>query len=366
MRTDTTVVGAIDEGDLFFPCVLFPNNSCNDSKSIAIACTNSNDTGHVKSINFVASSIYYMLTNSWDTTPYTPVLFQGVKEPSGSFMFMALNDTTSAGGILGGIISCDNILSIDDRKSLGDFFFMDPVSGNASHYPTTLLLSALPYNVYDLVGNKLLVNIVPSTCFDRTDHYGGLATGIGCPTSGDYPLVMIPISYFVAGNCGQSTMIGMEITGIFESLYQNQCLMAPNTSYSQSSFCASGVNGFTKRYECQQGGTLYAYCNNSTEKNGCNNMLSGCGNASSYTNMLTGKQEFSMSCKGWCGEGFCISHGNDNSCQSSVNDSEKVPWWVWVILAILILVIFVLFLFIIIDDYRNIPKKKIIVIKSNA
>ena len=329
-----------------------------------MACTKSTDSGHIKSINFVASSVFHMLTDTWNCTPYTPVLFQGVREPSGSFMFMALNDTTSASGILGGIVNNKGVLSIDDCQSLGDFLLMDPVSGQASHYPTTLLLSALPYNVRDVNGCALSVNIVNSTSIDGTVHYGGLATGIGCPVTETHPLLMIPASYFIHGNCSDKTIVGMDATGIFASIYQNQCIMSPNTSYSQSQFCQPNVTGFTKKYECQQGGTLYAYCNNSAEVDGSRSVL-GCGTPSTYTNMLTGNQEFAMSCKGWCNEGFCVSSGSDNVCKSHVGNDDTVPWWVWIIIVILILIILAMFVFILIEEWNHhkTSKTKIIIRK---
>lgn len=344
MRLDTAVVGAILENDVFFACTLIANND--GGKDIALACTDSKDcVDNIKTLYFVQSSTYLMM-NNWNNSNYLPVVFQGIREPSGTFMFIALNDLNSAGGILGNIVSNNNILSIDTTNSSFSNLILDP-SPYSSEYPTNLLLSALPYNIFTPDSSQVKIKQVSSTGNDKGPILGGLATGTSRPKSVTSPIILLPISYFYStnNNCS-STSLPTNIVGSFPSIQYNQCVLLPGTNYSNNQMCKSLQKGFTKKYECMQGGTLYAYCQNKAVGSTGNY----CGNKSTYYNLLTGQEEKTDSCKGWCQEGWCVSNNknSNNTCTSSIatltnSESEtNTPWWSWVIIVFLFGIILVL------------------------
>jgi len=343
-RTDTANVGPIQEGEVFFPVILVSRGSVKD---IAVACTNSNNSGNIKNVYFVQSSIYLMLTNSWKTTPYMPVLFQGLKEPSGSYSFIAINETSSAYGLLGNVVVSNSQLSINVSNSTSNNFILDPVSDSGSQYPTNLLLSALPYNIYDVNVNPVNVNLVPNTGVDNTANLGGLATGVGTSSSINSEILFVPLSFFIQNSCGTKTSVGTNVTQTFGSLQYNQCVLLPGTNYMNSINCKPLITGFTKQDECNQGGGLYSYCNsvNSFTSN-INN--SYCGGSASYTNLLTGAAVNTNSCKGWCKEGWCLTtntQGGVNSCvmtNTGGTVATVVPWWVWGVIAGLVILLFLM------------------------
>ncbi len=347
VRTDTAVVGPIQEGQLFFPYTLISRGNVKD---VALACTTSTRTATIQNIYFVQASSYFMLTDTWSNSGYMPVLFQGLREPSGSFSFVAINDTTTASGILGTVTSngAMDMLAYDTSGSNSTNFVADPVSNAASQYPTNLLLTAVPYNLYDTDGNTISISIVPSTGVASGATVGGLATGTGTVTSSTAPILFLPASYFISKQCGTNTTVPSSVDQIFGSVQFTQCVMTPGTSYAKSVNCNPLLTGFTKQDDCNQGGGMYAYCNSATQ---FNNTISNsyCGSGATYTNLLTGLGASTSSCRGYCGEGWCLTTNGGNSTNgcilTSTSNGTHIPWWiVWTIigLLIIILVIFVL------------------------
>lgn len=334
-RTDTTVVGPIAQSELFFFCMLIPRNGVQD---LAIATINDNSTSTIKQLNFVQSSTYIMLTNTWSNTNYSPLVFSGIKEASGSYMFFALNGL-SASNILGPVTTSNNgFFSVNTTGSTASNYVLDPQSN--ANYPTDFALTSVPYRIFSVDGDIINMNIITNTGVDNSNSLGGLATGLGnSVTNNTSGLLFLPLSYFIRGNCSMSTMSGNSPTQIFASLANMQCIQSPNTNYkSNNTFCNPLVTGFTKQDECNQGGALYAYCNEQSPN---------CGSMVEYTD-LNGNVVDSNSCRGWCREGTCLTTNTSNNISSCVRTQvnpttvTSVPIWTWFIIGGLILLIIVM------------------------